>query len=181
MNIVTDIISIITVSGFSTFAESIVKLLRFPQSLSNLSWLESVAWVLLLLITIRPQRIISIIKNIEKSFIQKIHPNAVVEVKHKNELISDKQMQDNAASVITELIVMLLIAFILSFEVQNLTEAFLLSAAIYSNCGWLLLLIGKTNLLLSFSAGQKLFICLLLLARRAQFIIAVRRKIQKKK
>lgn len=176
-----NIFSIITLSGFSSFAERLVSMLKFPQALASFSMSECIAWVITIILLIGAKNIIICCKDLGRSFVKKLHPNAVVSIKLKGKNLIDSEIDYASTHFVTMLALQLLLVCILSFEVQRVSDLFVLSAAIIGNSGWVLLLFGKTALLAGFSPVMKAIICLCFIPRRILLILKIARRIRSRR
>ena len=176
MDRIVDLFSIITLSGFSSFAEKIVGYLGFTKSLASIPATETIAWLIILIISVGPENLWICLLNVNKSFIQKIHPNAVVVLKQGKKIIPEDYAEKASLHVVVTVMVEFALAFIFSFEADSLFTALMLGVAIPANAGWILLLVGKTSLLAGFSAGMKIVICIALVIARIKFINSMRHR-----
>lgn len=176
-----DIISVLSFSGFSRFADSVISKLAFTKMLASFGMTDAIAWIIIIILSIGINDAIICAKNVGRSFILKLHPKAVVSFKYKKRLLSNSELEQSSINVLFTLACELVLTFILSFEAASVSDALMLSAAIIGNDGWLLLLIGKTNLLAQFSYGMQIFICLVLLLCRVNLIRTIKTKLDLKK
>lgn len=174
MDRIVDFISIITLSGFSSIAEKIIGYLGFTKSLATIPVMETLAWLIIFIISVGPNNLLICLLNVNKSFTQKIHPNAVVVLKKGKNIIPADYAEKASLHVVVTVMVELLLSFIFSFEADSLTTALLLGIAIPANAGWLLLLVGKTSLLAGFSAEMKIVMCIALIIARIKFLNSMR-------
>ena len=181
MDIIVDIFSIITLSGFSRFAESAAGRLEFTKAFASVNIAEVIALIVMLVLLIRPRTIIISFRDLARSFTKKIYPNAVVTLKYKGNVLSQENIDQHTLSFLSTIGIQLILSFILSFEAASFSDALLLSTAILGNSGWILLLIGKTSLLAGFSVWMKLFVCLMLLPRKIKYIYQLLKKNKQKK
>ncbi len=177
-DIIVDIFSIITLSGFSKLAEDIAAWLRFPEVLASFSMSECIAWFIIIVLLIKPRNIIICAKDIGRSFAKKLHPNAVVSLKYKGRYLTEEEIENSSTYFISILALQLILIVILSFEAQSVSDMFTLSAAVLGNSGWILLLFGKTALLAGFSPVMKIILTICFVYRRAVLIKKIARRLK---
>lgn len=173
---IVDIFSILTLSGFSKLAEDIAAWLRFPKVLASFSMSECIAWIIIIVLLIKPRNIIICAKDIGRSFVKKLHPNAVVSVKYKGRYLTEEEIESASTYFISILALQLILIVVLSFEAQSVSDMFTLSAAVLGNSGWILLLFGKTALLSGLSPVMKMILTLCFIYRRAHLIKKIVRR-----
>ena len=164
--ILLNFISAITLSGFSDWVEKLIALLKFPALLSGCGFAETLAWVLTFVISLGPKHIFNCFLYLNRNIIMKTHPNAVVSLKFGRRVIPEQQAVSDVTHVVASVFLELGIAFILSFGAESLSQTLMLGIALFGNCGWILLLTGKTALLSGLSVPFILFACAVLLGRR---------------
>ena len=180
-DILVDIISIISLSGFSGFAESIIGKLGFTSVLRSMPLSDAVVFCLVLTLMIKPKNLIISLKNLSKSFTKKIHPNAVVSVKYKKKTVSNEDADYASLHLLSMICIQLILAFILSFEASDVLETLILSAALLGNSGWILLLFGHSSLTAGYSLLMKLLMCAAMILGRAVILPQIKRVLHKVK
>ncbi len=113
-------------------------------------------------------RIVILSKLIWRSFSMRIHPNAVVSIKLQGKALDTGTVNAIVAFFFTYLTVFLVGAFVISFDVDDMTAAYLSSAAMLCNTGTNIGPLGILGNYAVFSGPAKLFMSLLMLTGRLE-------------